>query len=70
MRYREVEDVSELGPPIADHLADATVFVTLLIAILFIAMGHFGRQRWLVHWGGLSIVACLAYFFVVVTDAV
>jgi len=70
MRYREVEDVTELGPPIDDHLADATVFVTFLIGILFIFMGRFGRQRWLVHWGGLSLIACTVYFFVVVTDMV
>ena len=70
MRYREVEDVSKLGPPIEDHLIDATVFVALLISILFIAMGRFGRQRWLIHWGSISIIACASYFFVVITDAV
>jgi hypothetical protein len=70
MRYREVEGVAELGPPIEDHLADATVFVTLLIGILFIAMGRFGRQRWLIHWGAISIIACVSYFFAVVTGAV
>lgn len=70
MRYREVEDVSELGPPIEDHLTDATVFVTLLIGVLFIIMGRFGKQRWLIHWGVISIIACLIYFFAVATDAV
>lgn len=70
MRYREVDDVTELGPPIGDHLADASVFVTLLIGILFIAMGKYGKQRWLMHWGGISIIACVVYFAAVVTDAV
>lgn len=70
MRYREVQDVSQLGPPMEDHLADATVFVTLLISILFIAMGRYGKQRWLIHWGSISIFACVLYFFAVVTNAV
>ena len=70
MRYREVEDVSELGPPIEDHLADAAVFVTLLVGIFFIAMGRYGKQRWLIHWGGISIIACVVYFSAVVSDAV
>jgi hypothetical protein len=70
MRYREVEDVTELGPPIEDHLTDATVFVTLLIGLLFIALGRYGRQRWLIHWGGISIIVCAIYFSAVVTGAV
>lgn len=70
MRYREVEDISELGSPMEDHLADATVFITLLIAVLFIAMGRFGKQRWLIHWGVISIIACVVYFVDVVSDAV
>ena len=65
MRYREVEDVTELGPPVEDHLTDITVVVTLLIGILFVVAGRFGKQRWLIHWGLISIVACITYFVTV-----
>lgn len=70
MRYREVEDVSKLGPPLEDHLADATVVVTLLIGFLLIGMGRFGKQRWLIHWGVISIIASVGYFVAVATDIV
>ena len=70
MRYREVEDVSELGPPLEDHLMDVTVVVTLLIGFLFIGMGRFGKQRWLIHWGVISIIASGIYFVAVANDLV
>ena len=70
MRYREVEDVTELGPPMEDHLADITVGLTLLIGFLFIGMGRFGKQRWLIHWGVISIVACIIYFVTVAMELV
>lgn len=70
MRYREVEDVSELGLPIGDYLADATVVVTILMGGFFIAMEQYGKQRWLIHWGIISIISCAIYFSAVITHVV
>lgn len=63
MWYHETEDVSQIGLPVEDGLIDATVVGTLLIGVVFIAMGRFGKQRWLIHWGVITIVACGLYFF-------
>ena len=63
MRYRETNDASALGPPVEDGVIDVTVFISLLIGMVFIGMGRFGKQRWLLHWGVITIVACGLYFF-------
>jgi hypothetical protein len=52
------------GTPPTSHTDDfvaLTVWLTLLIGIIFIAAGLWGRQRWLTFWGLLTLLACAAY---------
>ena len=61
MRYREGQDIDNLQPDLSDGVTDFTVALTLVIAIILIAMGRFGRQRWLVFWGVMTVFAVIAY---------
>jgi hypothetical protein len=64
MRYREEQAPVEGAQP-AGHTEDfvaLTVWLTLLIGIVFVAGGLWGRQRWLTFWGVLTLLACAVYY--------
>ena len=61
MRYR----VTEAGMVPAQASVDivtVTVWVTLLIGVLFVVVGIRGQQRWLRFWGALTCLCCGVYF--------
>lgn len=64
MRYREGQVPVEGAAPSGhtDDFVALTVWLTLLIGIVFVAGGLWGRQRWLTIWGVLTLVACAVYF--------
>jgi len=62
MRYREGQDLNNLQQEsLTSGVSDLTVAYTLIVAFLFIAMGRYGKQRWLIFWGGITVVAVVAY---------
>lgn len=66
MRYRDTVGVAD--QPAAARAAEGqevvllTVWMTLVIGVLFTVVGVRAGQRWLVFWGGLTLVACGIYF--------
>ncbi len=64
MRYREAQTPAETGSPVpyTDDFVALTVWLTLLIGIVFVAGGIWGRQRWLLTWGVFTLIACAIYF--------
>lgn len=66
MRYRDTVGAAD-QPPAAraaegQEVILLTVWMTLVIGVLFTVVGVRAGQRWLVFWGGLTLVACAAYF--------
>jgi len=65
MRYREGQDINNLQPEtLTDGVSDITVAYSLLLGFIFIAMGRFGKQRWLIFWGTMTVFAVIAYVVV------
>jgi len=65
MRYREGQDVNGLQPEsLTDGVSDITVAYTLIMAFIFIAMGRYGKQQWLVFWGIMTVIAVMIYYAV------
>jgi len=63
MRYREGQDINNLQQEsLTEGVSDITVAYTLIVAFVFIAMGRFGKQRWLVFWGVITVVAVIIYY--------
>lgn len=64
MRYRDGQLPEQLGAqvPLTDDFVSLTVWLTFLVGVLFVAAGLYGRQRWLQIWGGMTLVACGAYY--------
>jgi len=63
MRYRIGQDPTQAGaqPVGEDGLTIFTAVFSLLVGIGFVLAGIRGRQRWLIFWGGMMIIASLAY---------
>jgi len=62
MRYREGQDINNLQPEtLTDGVSDLTVAYTLIVAFIFIAMGRYGKQRWLMFWGVMTVFAVVTY---------
>ncbi len=63
MRYR-IGDDGLAGQAVSSStdVVVATVWFTLVVGIVFIAIGVRGRQRWLQFWGALTCMCCAAYF--------
>jgi len=65
MRYREGQDINNLQQEsLTEGVSDITVAYTLIVAFAFIAMGRFGKQRWLIFWGVITVIAVIAYYVV------
>ena len=64
MRYREGQLPEQSGMPVpqTDDFVALTVWLTLLIGILFVVGGLYGRQRWLTIWGVFTLIACTVFF--------
>lgn len=65
MRYRETElapGTTEYVAPTTDDFVDLTVALTLLIGVVLVGLGIFGKQRWLLIWGSITLVACAVYY--------
>ncbi len=64
MRYREGQLPEQTGTavPQTDDFVVLTVWLTLIIGIVFVVAGLYGRQRWLLIWGVVTLVACAIYF--------
>lgn len=66
MRYRSELLAEGKTPPPANALTDdfvtLTVWMTLVIGIVFTVAGLRAGQRWLVFWGVLTLVACAWYW--------
>jgi len=62
MRYREGQDINNLQQEtLTDGVSDLTVAYTLIVAFIFIAMGRYGKQRWLIFWGVMTVAAVMTY---------
>jgi len=42
-----------------------TVALSLLIGVVLVRLGIYGRQRWLSFWGGSLVLAALVYLLVI-----
>jgi len=63
MRYREGQDINNLQEEsLTGGVSDITVAYTLVMALIFIAMGRYGKQRWLIYWGIITILVVIAYY--------
>lgn len=65
MRYRETElapGTTEYVAPTTDEFVELTVGLTLVIGLLMLGAGIYGKQRWLVFWGSTTLVACAVYY--------
>ena len=61
MRYREDAAAGVSATTSTEAFLVATVVFTLVVGILMIVAGRYGRQLWLTFWGWLSIVVCGGY---------
>ena len=61
MRYREGTSPEELGSPIAEEITVGSAVFGLLLGVGFVIAGLRGRQLWLAVWGGMLVVASIAY---------
>ena len=65
MRYREGQDINNLQEEsLTDGVSDITVAYTLIMAFIFIAMGRYGKQRWLIFWGIITIFFVIGYYVI------
>ena len=64
MRYRVGETASQAYANSAD-VVTFTVVLTCLIGIGFVIAGIRAKQIWLTFWGGLSVIAAIAYAILV-----
>lgn len=48
--------------PRTDEFVELTVWMSFFIGVLFTATGFKARQRWLVFWGALTLLACAVYW--------
>jgi hypothetical protein len=65
MRYLESQvppDAQAFVAPTTDAFVELTVALTLIIGLLALAAGRFGRQRWLTFWGRVTLLACAVYY--------
>lgn len=63
MRYREGQDINNLQEEsLTGGVSDITVAYTLIMAFIFIAMGRYGKQRWLIYWGVITVFVVIAYY--------
>ena len=65
MRYKEGQDINNLEPEmLSNGVSDITVAYTLLLGFIFVGMGRFGKQTWLVFWGVMTVIAVIAYIVI------
>ena len=65
MRYREGQDIDNLQQEsLTNGVSDITVAYTLIMAFIFIAMGRYGKQRWLIFWGVMTVFAVMTYVII------
>jgi len=65
MRYKEGQDINNLQQEtLTDGVSDITVAYSLLLGFIFIAMGRFGKQTWLIFWGVATILAVVTYMVI------
>ncbi|MBM4227465.1 MAG: hypothetical protein FJ164_06930 [Gammaproteobacteria bacterium] len=66
MRYRAEQlaagELSATPAPLTDDFVTLTVWMTLVIGILFTLAGVRAGQRWLTFWGALTLLACAWYW--------
>jgi len=65
MRYREGQDINNLQQEtLTDGVSDITVAYTLIVGFIFVALGRFGKQRWLIFWGVTTVLAVIGYVII------
>ena len=62
MRYLDGQPEQSAYYAGTNDFVGVTVFLTLLIGILFVVAGWKGRQIWLGTWGVLTLIACAVYY--------
>lgn len=65
MRYRESQvplEAQDFVAPTTDEFVELTVVLTLIIGLLALVAGRYGRQGWLQFWGGVTLLACAVYY--------
>ena len=60
MRYRVDQPGTAPAPDLSEGFLLATVLFTVLVGIGLVIAGRHGRQLWMVFWGWLTIVVCIA----------
>lgn len=61
MRYREGIPPDQVQASVSEPMLLATAVFALMIGIGFVVFGRYGRQRWLVAWGGMTVVVTGVY---------
>ena len=61
MRYRIGEAPVEGAYASTNDFVTFTVWLTFVVGVIFIIAGYKGRQRWLLVWGVITLVACAIY---------
>ncbi len=70
MRYREGSPPGIADYGVTEGFLVATVVFTLFTGIVFVIAGRYGRQLWLIFWGGLSILVCGVYLLLMALEVI
>lgn len=66
MRYRTDQlaagELPPAYPPLTDDFVTLTVWMTVVIGVIFTVAGVRAGQRWLIFWGVLTLIACAWYW--------
>ncbi len=65
MRYREEEFINQvdgvIDPIIGNNVLLLTAVIGLLIGIIFVIGGRFGKQLWIISWGAGLVIVSIVY---------
>lgn len=65
MRYRDKGAINqidgEITPIIADEMLILTAILGLIIGIIFVVGGYYGKQLWIVVWGSGLVLASIIF---------
>lgn len=61
MRYRIGTELPPPGTPSTDHALYLEAGLGLIVGIILVLVGRYGRQRWLLVWGATLVLASGTY---------
>lgn len=65
MRIRDENFINQangvIEPIIGSGVLMLTAVISLVIGIIFVVAGYYGKQRWIVFWGGGQVIVSFIY---------